>query len=346
MATRQRSGTRPGPQATDLATPGGRIEALDVVRGFALWGILVVNIYQQLVFRGTSSGAAAFPTLVRLVFYERFLPIFAILFGVGFGLFLHRAADRTDHPRRVLARRLAVLFVIGAAHFVVHPGEVLTAYALGGLVVLLPLSLLGGRAALAVAVVLLVVGAQVVVGYGTIPGLLALGYALAVLGVPEALDRRTGWVAAAFVTAAVLAVAYAAAVLAGVRLPYVNFVGGPGGGVSLLAPAAAIVTALAYTCGVLLLLRSPLGPAVDGVLAPMGRMALTNYLSATVLFLAGGALLAIDSRHDVPQIVGLTIGILLLQAVWSRLWLRHFRYGPMEWLWRCCTWLRWAPIRR
>jgi uncharacterized membrane protein YeiB len=74
-------------------------------------------------------------------------------------------------------------------------------------------------------------------------------------------------------------------------------------------------------------------------------MALTNYLSATVLFLVLGPPLGIDEPDDLPVIVGLTIAIIVVQAVWSVLWLRTFRYGPAEWAWRCLTWWRRAPLR-
>jgi uncharacterized membrane protein YeiB len=286
------------------------------------------------------------PAAVQLLFYERFYPIFSILFGVGFGIFLQRAAARTSRPRLVLARRLVILLLIGIVHFLFHPGEALTAYALAGLIVLLPLSYLGGRAAFVVAVVLVLIGSQLVVGYGPIPGLLALGYALAMLGVPAALERRTGRIAVVFAVCTALAVTWIVLVLGDVRLPFVNVTGGPGGGVSLLGPLAGIVTGLAYICGLLLLLRTPAGPVLSAVLAPMGRMALTNYLSATVLFLLAGPLLGIDGTGDLPQIIGLTIGIIVVQAVWSVLWLRSFRYGPAEWVWRCLTWWQRAPIRR
>ncbi|WP_203900326.1 DUF418 domain-containing protein [Virgisporangium aliadipatigenens] len=330
----------------DLSTAGPRIHALDTLRGFALCGILIVNIYQQVVFRGAAAGSAPrMPLAVQLLFYERFYPIFSILFGVGFGIFLRRAALRTDRPRLVLARRLGWLFLIGLAHFAFHPGEALTAYALAGLVVLLPLSRAGGRVALAVSLVLLFVGAQLVVGYGPIPGLLALGYALAMLEVPAALERRTGRVAVGFLVFGTLAVAWIALRLADVAIPFWNVVGGPGGGVSLLGPLAGVATGLAYCCGLLLLLRTPAGPALSAVLSPMGRMALTNYLSATALLLTLGPPLGIDSTRDLPRIVGLTVGILVLQAAWSAWWLRRFRYGPAEWAWRCLTWWRRAPIR-
>lgn len=332
--------------ASGISTPGARIDALDSLRGFALCGILVVNIYQQLVVvRGTGT-MAELPDFIGLLFYERFLPIFSVLFGVGFGLFLQRAAERAERPRLVLARRLAVLLLIGAVHFVFHPGEVLTAYAVGGLIVLLPLSLLGGWAALAVAVALLLVGSQLVVGYGVIPGLLALGFALARLGVPEALARRTGRLAVAFAIAVVPAVAYLAAVLAGAGLPDLNVIGGPGGGINPVHVAGALAAATVYACGFLLLLRTRVGPGLSALLAPLGRMALTNYLTATALFLAGGVLLRIDSPDDLPQMVGMTVAILAVQVAWSRRWLATFAYGPAEWVWRCATWLRPAPLRR
>lgn len=332
--------------ASDVSTPGRRISELDVLRGFALCGILVVNIVQQLVWvRG--GATRVFPEPLELLFFERFLAVFGVLFGVGFGLFLERAGARTDRPRLVLARRLGVLFVIGAVHFVFHQGEVLTSYALFGLLFLLPVSVLGGRAALAVAVVLLFVGPQIQTGFGIIPGLLVLGYAMARLGVPEALHRRPGRVAAGLAVFGACAIAWWTVRLADLPVGLVNVLGGGlGGAGDLLRPMAALATGLAYCCAVLLLLTTPIGPAMNAVLAPMGRMALTNYLAATLLFLTIGPLLGIDSLDDGPAIAGLTAGILVVQILWSRWWLARFRYGPAEWLWRCLTWWQRAPLRR
>lgn len=330
---------------TSLSSTTHRIAELDSLRGSALCGIVVVNVHQQLLIvrQGLPNE---FPLPVEVLFYERFLPVFAVLFGVGFGIFLQRAGDRTDRPRWVLARRLLVLLVIGVLHFVFHRGEVLSSYALAGLVFLLPVSFLSGGPALAVALVLLLVGPQLVVGYGMIPGLVVLGYALAALGVPAALGRRTGRVAVATVAFGIPAAVYTAVLLTGTDLPRVNVLGGLGGGVSLLPPLGAICVALTYCCLFLLLLRTPAGPVVSAVLAPMGRMALTNYLTATVLFLVLGPVLGIDSRRDAPQIAALCVGILVAQAVWSRWWLRSFSYGPAEWAWRCLTWWQLAPVRR
>lgn len=59
------------------------------------------------------------------------------------------------------------------------------------------------------------------------------------------------------------------------------------------------------------------------------------------LFLIGSAL----ASYRVPEELPGRAGLLAAQAVLSPLWLRRFRYGPVEWLWRCVTWWRWMPIR-
>jgi uncharacterized protein len=338
---------RPADPAT-VSTPGDRIASLDVLRGVALCGILVINVIQQLTWLRGGHHVGELPFAVGLVFYERFMPIFATLFGVGFGLFLERARRRTDRPRVVLARRLAVLLLIGIVHQFFHSGEALLPYALVGLVLLLPASFLGPRACAAAALVALLVLPQIQVSYGLTASLLLVGFALARLGVPEALDRHPGRVAAALVVGGGVTIAWVAVSVAGLPVPVVSaFGGGLGGHQSLLVALAHVAAALAYSCVVLLARHTPARHALDAVLAPMGRMALTNYLCATALFLALGPLLGIRSvATDMPAIVGLTVGILVVQAVWSPLWLRRFRYGPVEWGWRCLTWGQRAPLRR
>lgn len=61
---------------------------------------------------------------------------------------------------------------------------------------------------------------------------------------------------------------------------------------------------------------------------------------------AGDALLDIGSRSSYGAVVGLGLAIGVVQAIVSVLWLRSFRYGPLEWLWRCLTWWQWVPVRR
>ncbi|TVR84869.1 MAG: DUF418 domain-containing protein, partial [Chitinophagaceae bacterium] len=36
----------------------------------------------------------------------------------------------------------------------------------------------------------------------------------------------------------------------------------------------------------------------------------------------------------------------ILQVVWSHYWLKHYRFGPLEWLWRSMTYRKWQPMKR
>ncbi|MBC3764647.1 DUF418 domain-containing protein [Neptunicella marina] len=83
-------------------------------------------------------------------------------------------------------------------------------------------------------------------------------------------------------------------------------------------------------------------------LAPMGQMALTNYMMHSLvlswLFYGyGGALFMQVSRFE--QVI-LAFGILAFQAVFSLWWLRVFHFGPLEWVWRCITYWQWQPFKR
>jgi uncharacterized protein len=90
-------------------------------------------------------------------------------------------------------------------------------------------------------------------------------------------------------------------------------------------------------------------PVWIGRLAPFGwagRMALTNYM------LQIAALDALVSGYGfllrLRPVVGICAAALLfgVEVAISRAWLTRFRFGPLEWLWRCATYARWQPIRR
>lgn len=83
------------------------------------------------------------------------------------------------------------------------------------------------------------------------------------------------------------------------------------------------------------------------VLARVGQMALSNYLSHSLIcnfiFMGWGLGLAGElQRHEIYYVV---LGIWLFQLITSPLWLRHFRFGPVEWLWRSLTYKQKQPLR-
>jgi uncharacterized protein len=117
-----------------------RIQALDVIRGVAVGGILLANV---MVFFGLfaipADRAAAMPTaaadsitrfLERVFVDGKFYSVFSLLFGIGFGVQLSRGGDAAV-PR--FKRRLRVLLGIGAIHaFLIWAGDILMLYALLG----------------------------------------------------------------------------------------------------------------------------------------------------------------------------------------------------------------------
>ncbi|MEV4171931.1 DUF418 domain-containing protein [Nonomuraea sp. NPDC049709] len=324
-----------------------RIDALDVLRGFALCGILLVNVkpianVDAGVGRTTDAAGADGLAWLGYLADQRFFPIFSLLFGIGFSLLLESASARTDRPRVVLARRLLVLLAMGLAHmFLLWRGDILTIYAVVGLVVLLPSTWLPRWAVAVLAGVLLVlppaVGSNGVV---LVPGLFLLGSALTRYGVTARMERAT-W--GPVMLGAVFAVLAVPALWVQVQLSADS----DGAAFSTSLAVAGLLVAGAYVCGMLALLRTPLRPALQAVFAPLGRMALTNYLTATVLVLLVSRLIGTPpetwSTVTVLLIAG---GILGAQRVLSGLWLRRYRYGPLEWLWRWATWLRRPALSR
>lgn len=174
-------------------------------------------------------------------------------------------------------------------------------------------------------------------GILSIPGLFLLGLAVARLGIAHTLDRRTGQLAA------VLALA-APAAAAAVWCQHTYSSLGPFA--TRIAAEAGLLGALTYATALLLLLRTPLGRTLSAVLEPLGRMALTNYITATLAITAASPLLGLKDSGRWGTAMLLAAGIIAVQAPFSHWWLRRFRYGPLEWCLRCVTWWSIVPIAR
>jgi uncharacterized protein len=109
---------------------------------------------------------------------------------------------------------------------------------------------------------------------------------------------------------------------------------------------------LAMTAGhlgaLLLFCRSGALPWLKRGLAAVGRMALTSYVShsiicAFVFYGFGFGLYAALERHELYYVVG---AIWIFQLIVSPIWLKYYRFGPLEWLWRSLTYLERQPMRR
>ncbi|MGW2152502.1 DUF418 domain-containing protein [Nonomuraea sp. NPDC001699] len=330
----------PHDETPPAAPRRSRIIALDVVRGFALCGILLANVQpiSHVGIEAVTQQEVVLDDTARwlgLLVEQRFFPIFSLLFGVGFSLLLDSASARVPHPRALLLRRLLLLACMGLVHmFLLWRGDILTVYAVVGLVVLLPSTWLPRWTVAGLAAVL-VVAAMVVFSGGTmlVPGLFLLGSALTRYGVIDRIESSTR-------VPALLALLFAAA-----TVPALSWQAGASG-VPLPMATSGLLMAGLYVCVLLVLLRTPVRPLLRAVFAPLGRMALTNYLSATALVLVIGKVVGGRSEHwSLGTIVGIAAVILAVQWVWSTLWLRRYRFGPLEWLWRWATWGR-RPAQR
>jgi uncharacterized protein len=107
--------------------------------------------------------------------------------------------------------------------------------------------------------------------------------------------------------------------------------------------------ALGYAAGFVLLHQRPRWRgAMDAVLAPAGRMALTNYLLHSMV---AGAIFygwGFGRFGSVSLVAGMAVAVAIfaVQLLACRLWLGAFSYGPAEWLWRSLTLRQMQPLRR
>jgi uncharacterized protein len=106
--------------------------------------------------------------------------------------------------------------------------------------------------------------------------------------------------------------------------------------------------ALGYIGLVMLVCRTRVLPRLRARLAAAGQMALSNYLMQTLIcstlfYGYGFGWFGYLERY---QILLVAVAIWAFQLWVSPLWLRHFRFGPMEWVWRSLTYWKRQPLRQ
>ena len=390
-----------------------RVALLDVLRGLALYGVLLANMvwFDGIAFlpraevdaRSTRlDDVAVF--LIRIFVDAKAMTLFSFLFGLGFAIQLDRAAARGQDGLPLYLRRLSVLMLLGVSHILLlWWGDVLWGYALVGFVMVL-FRRLRTRTLLAWAAVFAFVP-QVV---AAIP---AVATQLERLVVPhdhaafraQVLDALRGsdhvqlvrmqvsqaihhasarplsfltWPLGRFLLGYVvgrsrllheasarlplfrklcawgLAVGLPCSVAAFVKRAYLRR-GGTlplGGDLALMVPDELGILALAaaYTAALVLLMERPWWRRRLLALAPVGQMALTNYLSQSLVctFLFYGWGLGLIGEVGTAVVVPLTLAIFLVQIGISGAWLRRFRFGPVEWVWRSLAYGQRQSMRR
>lgn len=99
---------------------------------------------------------------------------------------------------------------------------------------------------------------------------------------------------------------------------------------------------------IMLLYKSGWFKWLFALMRPVGQMAFTNYLMQSLLvglffYGIGFGMFGKLQRYEIYYVVAATW---LLEIIWSHIWLRYFRFGPLEWLWRSLTYWKKQPLRK
>ncbi|MEH6570112.1 MAG: DUF418 domain-containing protein [Halioglobus sp.] len=118
--------------------PNTRLQCVDVVRGFALFGVLLVNMYNFGADAPEWTGFAdrSLSTWTHALFETKSLRLFSMLFGFGFALQLASVMSHEGRSLWSYFRRLTILFFLGMAHALFFDGDILMEYAMLGLILL------------------------------------------------------------------------------------------------------------------------------------------------------------------------------------------------------------------
>jgi len=346
-----------------------RIDAIDVLRGVALFGVMAINLVMEFrisifeQFLGPKTLASpvdrAIETILTQAVELKAFALFSLLFGAGLAIQFDRL---TNSERRIslLMRRLAVLLVFGVIHLcLIWNGDILTEYALAGFIVLPFLS--GPRWLLtlsALAFLALYLAMQAFPPAGLFPSRAAIwrdvmdaNRIYATGGLLDVLAfrlREIPLIASlhAFVFLRTIglflvgALAWRSGILQNVRGLLVIAPLCIGFGAALIyigrEPLGTILLALGYGAAILGIASFEHGKRLLGWAAPLGRMAFTNYVAQSLIFgwIFYGYGLGLFGRLGITQALAIGITVYAGQVLFSAWWLRHYRYGPIEWLWR------------
>ena len=334
-----------------------RIVAIDVLRGFALLGILGANILffdveesyledWSKVVDDMAVGAASTPFMFFMGAFvlNKMMAVFSMLFGAGIILMTERIEQRGTSSRRVHYTRNLLLLGIGIFHYnVLWFGDVLMIYAFSAFF-LYPFRRIDAKKLIYGGVLLWLLLTIFITDDNTqyalrAPIMMLLGMGLYRLGIINA-KREPEWykkvMQRSFTVGLPLCVVATVLMLGehGDTGFFINNFGVP-------------FMALGYVCLVMLICTSGKLPHVQSRLAAAGQMALTNYLMQTVL---GLIIIGIMNEIKGERVSAFWMMIAMfiiwtIELSWSSPWMKKFRFGPVEWLWRTATYPKVQPFR-
>lgn len=392
-----------------MNSQNNRIVEVDILRGLALFGVVLVNIFYFQVpavfFDEYYAGFTDLPNrgavyVMNWFFNLKFYPIFSFLFGMGIAIQFQNFTNKGKSPYHFLVRRLLFLFLFGLAHVIfIWDGDILLIYALFGFILL---ALVGrsSRVILASAVFFYFVPVMFnvfehflrVAPFVVLPEHSLDAYIQFYTQAPylHILVERLTVYLQTFLTARFIISEFSrlAYFLLGAFVVRQNLLRELSHGFSywkkaflfstmvfgvgffidkmwmndldrfndpflysledLINSISSFFLVLAYLVGFLIVVR---WDRIRRVLLPfsnMGKMTLTLYILHTLVYSF------LFYSYGLRQYASLTplglfavaIGYFMFSALVSTWWLDHFRYGPLEWIWRSLTYGKFLPLQK
>ncbi|MEM9314498.1 MAG: DUF418 domain-containing protein [Pseudomonadota bacterium] len=377
---------------------GARLDCLDVLRGFAVLAIFIVNVKMMAngfnhyhdVTQWEGEAAQIIGLLHSRLVHGKFVTIFTALFGAGIALLLAR---EIPVPRRIVLRRLAWLAVFGGLHLIfLREGDILIWYALTGFLAV-PFARSSVPTLVVTGLLLQVAAYTVYVVFPfsvtDAPLLWRLtpnaheGVASIMLGSPGGmiaarLEAARYYMIDLFLLGGVW-IDTLGLMLLGMALLKTGFLGGrqPLKSYLIWGALGLAIASSYYVLRPYLDADTPVQGLVLGVaryahrfggalawssliiglvilgwngsgFAAVGRTAFTVYILQSVigLLLFSSLGLGLFGQWSLPVLMIVTLLVWVGFLIVAPLWLRIFRFGPLEWIWRSLTYGEWQPLLR
>lgn len=390
-----------------------RILSLDIIRGFALLGIFLVNmptfIAPEFIRQMYSLPEALAPLdqAVRLFFdmfvQTKFYTIFSFLFGLGFFIFMSRVEKKGLNVNRLFSRRLLILLLLGLWHLVfLWYGDILHTYALIGFLLLLfykrsNKAVIGWAFGLTILFYALTIfqlllismvpvtylGEQQAIGeeklvealriyqdasyaewlayrleveittiIGNIPFLILILLPLFLFGLYAGRQgilhepaKHIGFIKRVWRVTLICSVP-SVVMVALLHFDALSFGAGQETAHQLFVTLSGLTLCFFYISSLVILLQKPVWQKRLRPLGLVGQMALTNYLLQTIISVLIINLFDLFNRISLSTGLLLSLVIYFVLVLFSSFWLKRYRFGPFEWLWRSLTYGYLQPLKR
>ncbi|XMO87911.1 DUF418 domain-containing protein [Algibacter sp. AS12] len=397
--------------------PNNRIDIIDIIRGFALLGIIFMNMsffsgyvfmpFEELKQISNFELDDNLYSFLGIIVSGKFYTIFSILFAVGFYIQFHKNRDRAVDFLKTYRRRLFILLILGIIHTLFWYGDILLTYAIYGFILILfrnvkPKILLRWTLffllipyVLDFAILPFTEAAQANIpgntnhtptarisypdmsnvdvidtfrdgsiteifkinihnfiwkqlsyipsgGYFNFLGIFLFGYYLASIEFFKKAPKSTIVILTILIGGILITIAakllggnpYELPTLQNIRYKFLSMVG-------------QLLISFSYILAIIKIAQTEIGKKVFKYLIPVGRTALSNYIIQTVLMVVIFYNFGFSLFGKIGLIPTFSIALVIvtIQIILSNIWLKHYRFGPLEWAWRSLTYKKRIKIR-